>query len=65
MFHYCYFSEEEAIMRIREGEKIASALGIKGTPQSIVYEIQTQKPVNAIAGADTKAFGPYLKGKLQ
>ncbi len=58
-------SEEEAIMRINEGEKIASALGIKGTPQSIVYEIQPQKPVNAIVGADTKAFGPYLKGKLQ
>lgn len=54
-------SESEAIQRIAEGEKIATGLGIKGTPQTIVYEIDTKKPINGITGADKKAFSEYVK----
>lgn len=55
-------SEAEATKKISEGEKIATGLGIKGTPQTIVYEIETKKPINGITGADIKAFGEYLQG---
>lgn len=54
-------SEADAEKRIVEGEKIATALGIKGTPQTIVYEIATKKPIGAINGANFKIFNEYIK----
>ena len=54
-------SEDDAKKQITEGEKIATALGIKGTPQTIVYEISTKKPVAGIGGADLKIFDEFIK----
>lgn len=54
--------EKEAIKRIQEGENIATGLGIKGTPLLIVYEVETNKPINAISGANVNALDVYLKG---
>ena len=54
--------EKDAIKRIQEGENIATGLGIKGTPLLIVYEVETNKPINAISGANVNALDVYLKG---
>lgn len=53
-------SRDEAITLISEGEKIGNALGVNGTPGTIVYEIATKKPVNGISGANPQQYAPYF-----
>lgn len=54
-------SREEAIKLIGEGEKIGAALGVRGTPSTIVYEKESRKPVGGIGDADPKNYAPYLQ----
>lgn len=50
----------DAIKRLKEGEGVATGLGINGTPQTLVYEKDTKKPVAGISGADLPKFQPYI-----
>lgn len=54
-------NETEAKQLIGEGEKIATGLGLNGTPLTIVYEIASKKPIQGISGAKQSEYAPYLK----
>ena len=53
-------TREEATKLINEGEKLSTALGVNGTPSTIVYDKESRKPVNGIGGADPKLYAPYF-----
>lgn len=58
-------SREEAIKLIGEGEKIGTALGVRGTPSTIVYEKETRKPIDGIGDANPNSFAKYLNSEAK